>query len=161
MIKMMITIKTNKCDVCSKIDSVMLDKDEILQRTKSTDMGVGSYSTVHKDHTRIVYFDEKGQYLGDTIILPPTKKIRQKRKIKEVFYFELWDHVEEETFGVMVTTRKLTDNEFIMLEKIIKNYVDDDKNCDWEYDMIVGIVSDQLSKWGINIRAIAQKMVIV
>jgi len=157
---MMITIKTNKCDICSKIDSVMLDKDEILQRTKSTDMGVGSYSTVHKDHTRVVYFDEKGQYLGDTIILPRDEKKRPK-KLRKVFYFELWDHTEEETFGVMVTTRKLTDNEFIMLEMMVKNYVDDDKNCDWEYDEIVGIVSDQLSKWGINISARTQKMVIV
>ncbi len=64
-----ITIRTLECDICSRFDSIMLSIDEIRVRSKSTDMGIGAYSIVHSDHTRIIYFDEKGEYLGDTIAL--------------------------------------------------------------------------------------------
>ncbi|MHA2249569.1 MAG: ADP-ribosylation factor-like protein [Candidatus Kariarchaeaceae archaeon] len=64
-----ITIRTLECDICGRFDSVMLSLEEIQIRSKTTDMGIGAYSIVHTDHTRIIYFDETGQYLGDTIAL--------------------------------------------------------------------------------------------
>lgn len=64
-----ITIRTLDCDICNRYDSVMLNREEILVRCKATDMGIGAYSVVHTDHTRIVYFDRNGSYLGDTIAL--------------------------------------------------------------------------------------------
>ncbi|MHA2504014.1 MAG: ADP-ribosylation factor-like protein [Candidatus Kariarchaeaceae archaeon] len=64
-----ITIRTLECDVCRRFDSIILTKEEILVRAKVTDMDIGAYSVVHNDHTRIVYFDKEGQYLGDTIAM--------------------------------------------------------------------------------------------
>ena len=64
-----VTIRTLECDVCSRFDSIMLSSEEILVRTKATDMGIGAYSILHSDHTRIVYFDKDGEYLGDTIAM--------------------------------------------------------------------------------------------
>lgn len=64
-----ITIRTLECDICRRFDSIMMSLEEIKARAQSTDMGIGAYSVPHNDHTRIVYFDEKGEYLGDTIAL--------------------------------------------------------------------------------------------
>lgn len=64
-----VTIRTLECDICGRFDSIMLGIEEIKVRSKSTDMGIGAYSIVHTDHTRIIYFDGKGEYLGDTIAL--------------------------------------------------------------------------------------------
>jgi small GTP-binding protein len=66
-----ITIRTLECDICGRFDSIMLGLEEIKVRSKATDMGIGAYSIVHSDHTRIIYFDEFGEYLGDTIALTP------------------------------------------------------------------------------------------
>lgn len=66
-----ITIRTLECDVCDRYDSIMLSQEEINARSNSTDMGIGAYSIVHKDHTRIIYFDKEGTYLGDTIAMNP------------------------------------------------------------------------------------------
>ena len=66
-----VTIRTLECDICGRFDSIMLSSEEINIRSKSTDMGIGAYSIVHNDHTRIIYFDEKGEYLGDTIAMSP------------------------------------------------------------------------------------------
>ncbi len=66
-----ITIRTLECDVCDRYDSIMLSQEEVIARSNSTDMGIGAYSVVHKDHTRIIYFDKDGTYLGDTIAMNP------------------------------------------------------------------------------------------
>lgn len=63
------TIRTMECDLCRRYDSIMLTKDEIVARSSVTDIGVGAYSVVHNDHTRIIYFDASGMYLGDTIAM--------------------------------------------------------------------------------------------
>ncbi len=60
-------IRTIECDLCYKFDSILLSKTEVIKRTKLTDMGIGAFSVKHGDHTRIVYFDEDANYLGDTI----------------------------------------------------------------------------------------------
>lgn len=64
-----ITIRTLECDICDRYDSINLSLDEVEARTRSTDLGIGAYSIVHKSHTRIVYFDKMGTYLGDTIAM--------------------------------------------------------------------------------------------
>jgi signal recognition particle receptor subunit beta len=64
-----VTIRTLDCDICEKYDSIRLTLEEISIRANSTDIGIGAYSIIHADHTRIIYFDDKGSYLGDTIAL--------------------------------------------------------------------------------------------
>ncbi len=64
-----ITIRTLDCDICQKYDSVRLSDEEVKLRANTTDIGIGAYSILHNDHTRIIYFDEGGNYLGDTIAL--------------------------------------------------------------------------------------------
>lgn len=64
-----VTIRTLDCDICQKYDSIRLTQEEIKIRANTTDIGIGAYSIVHTDHTRIIYFDENGSYLGDTIAL--------------------------------------------------------------------------------------------
>lgn len=66
---MLVTIRTLDCDICGRYDSIQLSRSEIRSRTKTTDMGIGAYSVMHKDHTRIIYFDVDGNFLGDTIAL--------------------------------------------------------------------------------------------
>ena len=66
-----IVIRTIDCDICGRFDSVILSQTEVIARSNSTDMGIGAYSIVHKDHTRIIYFDKDGTYLGDTIAMNP------------------------------------------------------------------------------------------
>lgn len=66
-----VTIRTLECDICSRFDSIMLTREEILVRSKATDMDIGAYTIPHTDHTRIVYFDKAGEYLGDTIAMTP------------------------------------------------------------------------------------------
>lgn len=65
----LITIRTLDCDICQKYDSVRLSDEEVKLRANTTDIGIGAYSILHNDHTRIIYFDEGGNYLGDTIAL--------------------------------------------------------------------------------------------
>jgi len=48
----------------------MLTAAEIKARTDINDVNIAAYSIPHADHTRIVYFDDAGQYLGDTIAFP-------------------------------------------------------------------------------------------
>ena len=64
-----ITIRTLECDICGRFDSIILTEEEIKIRAKVTEMNIGAYSVVHNNHTRIVYFDTAGQYLGDTIAM--------------------------------------------------------------------------------------------
>ncbi len=69
MTEQVISIRTQECDICRRFDTVMLSSEEVRVRVKTTDMGIGAYSIKHTDHTRIIYFDEEGSYLGDTIAL--------------------------------------------------------------------------------------------
>lgn len=65
----LLTIRTLDCDVCGRYDTIMLTTEEVEARAKSAEMGIGAYSVIHKDHTRIIYFDKSGEYLGDTIAM--------------------------------------------------------------------------------------------
>ncbi len=69
MQEQVITIRTLECDICNRYDSINLSRDELIARTNNNDLGIGAYSIVHKDHTRIIYFDIDGTYLGDTIAM--------------------------------------------------------------------------------------------
>ncbi|MCY3411442.1 MAG: 50S ribosome-binding GTPase [Candidatus Heimdallarchaeota archaeon] len=98
-----VTVRTLECDVCNRFDSITLSGQELAARCKSTDMGIGAYSVVHTNHTRIVYFDNQGTYLGDTIAMneddipdtlmaPPlpyyirnSKKLSAFQKFRKVF----------------------------------------------------------------------------
>ena len=63
------TIRTLECDACGRFDTVMLSDEEVVARVNTNDMGIGAYSIIHTDHTRIIYFDRNGHYLGDTIAM--------------------------------------------------------------------------------------------
>jgi signal recognition particle receptor subunit beta len=69
-----ITIRTLECDLCMKFDSIMLPKSVVDNRTSSNSLKIGTHILSHGDHTRIVYFDKSGRYLGDTISLKLNKE---------------------------------------------------------------------------------------
>ncbi|KKN95700.1 hypothetical protein LCGC14_0175690 [marine sediment metagenome] len=100
-----ITIRTLECDVCDRYDSIMLSEEEVITRSKSTDMGIGAYSVVHKDHTRIIYFDKDGTYLGDTIAMnpddvPDTIKDGPNKPTDEWFDTLPGKQLEDDIYGV-------------------------------------------------------------
>ncbi|OLS28015.1 MAG: hypothetical protein HeimC2_09180 [Candidatus Heimdallarchaeota archaeon LC_2] len=86
MQEQIITIRTLDCDICQKYDSVRLSGEEIKLRVNTTDIGIGAYSILHNDHTRIIYFDEGGKYLGDTIALSPDE-ISENLSAKPLPYY--------------------------------------------------------------------------
>lgn len=69
-----ITIRTLECDLCMKFDSIMLPKSVVDRRTSSNSLKIGTHILSHGDHTRIVYFEKSGMYLGDTISLKLNKE---------------------------------------------------------------------------------------
>ena len=64
-----VIIRTLECDLCLRFDSIILDQEELLERTNTNKLQIGSYIISHHDHVRIIYFDNQGSYLGDTISL--------------------------------------------------------------------------------------------
>lgn len=61
-----ITIRTAECDICNRYDSVMLSAQDVMQRTHN-ELDIGQYIIRHVDHKRVIYFDNVGKYLGDSI----------------------------------------------------------------------------------------------
>ncbi|MHA2252004.1 MAG: ADP-ribosylation factor-like protein [Candidatus Kariarchaeaceae archaeon] len=68
-----VVIRTLECDLCMRFDSLMITKEEIEIRANSNSLQIGSHLISHGDHLRIVYFDQFGVYLGDTISLNTSK----------------------------------------------------------------------------------------
>lgn len=67
MQELIITIRTMSCTNCDQYDSVMLSEREVAARVKLSPLDIGAYSIKHRGHTRIIYFDVFGEYLGDTL----------------------------------------------------------------------------------------------
>lgn len=61
-----LVIRTEVCKKCLRFDSIMILREEVEEKTKET--GTGIHTVLHKDHTREIQFNEKGEYLGDQII---------------------------------------------------------------------------------------------
>ena len=64
-----LVIRTLECDLCLKFDSIMLAKQEIVNRVNSNKLKIGSHYVKHHDHIRIIYFDINGNFIGDTLSL--------------------------------------------------------------------------------------------
>lgn len=62
-------IRTFECELCLRFDSIMLNKEELSKKVLSNPMGIGTHLISHGDHMRIIYFNEKAEYLGDIISL--------------------------------------------------------------------------------------------
>ncbi len=62
-------IRTFECELCLRFDSIMMSKEELLDRVFSNDLEIGTYLISHGDHNRIIYFNEQSEYLGDIISL--------------------------------------------------------------------------------------------
>ncbi|MCY3411405.1 MAG: 50S ribosome-binding GTPase [Candidatus Heimdallarchaeota archaeon] len=62
-----ITIRTFECELCFRFDSVMLPREELLDKVNSNKMQIGTHIFNHGDHKRIIYYNEYGEYLGDII----------------------------------------------------------------------------------------------
>ncbi|MDH5400855.1 MAG: ADP-ribosylation factor-like protein [Candidatus Heimdallarchaeota archaeon] len=82
-----IIIRTLDCEACGRYDTVMISDEEIKIRSNNNDMDIGAYSILHNDHTRIVYFDEKGEYLGDTIALNEDE-LPEVLRVPEIPFFK-------------------------------------------------------------------------
>ncbi len=67
--QIMFTIRTLDCDICKRYDTIILTEEEVIAKTNATDLGIGAFYLNHDDHKRVVYFDNTGKYLGDTIVL--------------------------------------------------------------------------------------------
>ncbi|MCY3411807.1 MAG: hypothetical protein INQ03_09260 [Candidatus Heimdallarchaeota archaeon] len=65
-----ITIRTLGCDICNRCDSITLSRAELKATCEqNVDDQIGAYPVEHFGHSRIVYFDIYGSYLGDTITM--------------------------------------------------------------------------------------------
>jgi len=103
-----ITIRTLECDVCKRFDSIMLTAAEIKARTEITEMNVAAYTIPHTDHTRIVYFDDTGQYLGDTIAYPEDELPDMVNSDSIPFYI-----INQKKKSLFTRLRNLVANRFI------------------------------------------------
>ena len=62
-------IRTYECELCLRFDSIMLPREELMDKVLSNPMGIGTHLIPHGDHMRIIYFNDKAEYLGDIISL--------------------------------------------------------------------------------------------
>ena len=82
--QIILTIRTLECDVCQRFDTVMLSEEEVKMRANSTDLGIGAYALNHNDHSRVIYFDDKGNYLGDTIAYDLHQQVKKESWLRRL-----------------------------------------------------------------------------
>ena len=59
------SIKILPCDICDKLDTIMISDHELSMICDAT--GIGIYTVDHDDHYRKVYLNRDTTYIGDIV----------------------------------------------------------------------------------------------